>query len=158
MAKKYKKNWGSTYQVRFSKKEKREFLAWINRFDSTHREVLLTVMNVLGNETLIKNGEFYTSLKQYAHFHGEYKSNNPDKCELCEDEYRYKSNDSRIFGHHHNGYDDENIDNVKWVCRRCHGFLHRDVNNNKEWNDIIEVHKKWDGKTADEQFLIDNPI
>lgn len=42
----------------------------------------------------------------------------PNKCEKCGIE-------SKLEGHHHNGYDEENKLNLQWLCRQCHGHTRR---------------------------------
>jgi hypothetical protein len=151
--KKYGKKWGKVYQVRLSEEEHAEMIDFIKRFNVTNREFILAVKNYLKDAYYLKNGWFYQSIRDYAYKHGEYHKNIKDNCELCNDKYRYLNRtDTAIIGHHFNGYDEKNINNVKWLCRRCHGFVHRRENKDNDWDQIILSHKKWDGKNRDEEI------
>lgn len=148
--KKYKKNPTKVLQIRLSEKEFDKITTFIDKFGVTRREFILTVLNELKHNNVIMHGNFYKSLKEYAYSNGKYREEYPNQCSLCKDKYRYRSTDPRILAHHHHGYDLENIDNVQWVCVRCHGFIHRKENADKSWEEIIELHKNYNGNTVAE--------
>lgn len=145
--KRYKKDWGKLFQVRMSKEEYDELLEFIKKFKVTRREFLTTVVNELSECQIIRKGQFWSSKQSYAYSIGDYGKDRKESCELCNDEYRYRNSDTQIIGHHYLGYDDENINNVKWLCRRCHGFVHRKEHKDKNWDRVIEAHSKWNGNS-----------
>lgn len=151
--KQYKKYPGKLLQIRLSEKEYDQVISFIKTFGVTRREFILAVLNELKHNKVIKNGYFFESLRQYAYNFGEYRSKKKDMCELCDDRYRYKSSDHDIIGHHYLGYEEENINKVKWLCRRCHGFVHRRVCEKMNWEEIEDHHKFWDGRTAEEEMF-----
>lgn len=136
-------------QIRLSEKELVEINDFVKKFGVTKRAFILAVMNELKIMNVIRNNQFYESDQQFAHCNPVWRAKSPNKCELCNDEYRHKSCDNRIVGHHFNGYKGKNSKIVKYLCRRCHGFAHRKDNYGNEWSVIVERHKKWDGRTKE---------
>ena len=137
-----------TFQIRLSEEELKELTKFIKTFGVTRREFIIAVQKELEGYDMIKNGEFHNK-KDYAHrFGGSHYGKPKEKCELCNDDYRYSSSDSKLIGHHYLGYDGDNANKVKWLCRRCHGFCHRDINKDKSWEKIEENFKNWDGSLS----------
>ena len=45
----------------------------------------------------------------------------PGSCERCGETGR------RLEAHHHNGYSEEHVKDVVWLCHRCHGKAEREL-------------------------------
>lgn len=146
---KYGKLTYKTFQIRMSDEELKDLTKFIKKFGITRREFILAAKRELSYYDMIKDGEFYNK-KDYAHrLGGAHYGNRKDTCELCKDKYRESSSDTRIIGHHYLGYDGDNANKVKWLCRRCHGFCHRDINKDKSWEEIERNFYDWDGDLSE---------
>lgn len=68
--KKYKKKSnkkGKLLQIRLSEEEYKMVVGFINKFNVTHREWILTAVNELWNYNIIRGGSFWYSDSDFAH-------------------------------------------------------------------------------------------
>jgi len=151
--KKYKKNWGKLFQVRLSEEEYHSLKDFINRFGITHREFLFLVQTELREATVVRDGKFWRTNTEYAYSIAQetYRKpeNIPEHCVLCFDKFR---KGEVLHAHHYMGYAGDNATNVKFICKRCHGFCHRKECKDKTWEDITSLHTLWDGKNRNEEI------
>lgn len=125
--KKYKKKPSKLLQIRLSEKEHEDVIACISKYGVTHREWIMTVINSLGNTSMIKDGSFWESWKDYAYANSDKWDKQVDEdsvCEECGVGYFSPSKNSvdyhKLERHHYAGYIGENAFKVKILCRKCH--------------------------------------
>lgn len=123
--KKYKKSPTKLLQIRLSEKEQKEVLEFMNKFGVSHREFILSVVNELREDKVIRENRFWLSDMYFAHANAhryDKQFDEDSKCEECgaghpkEQEKMQK----QLERHHYLGYEGENAFRVKILCRPCH--------------------------------------
>lgn len=126
--KKYKKKPSKLLQIRLAEEEYIKVIGFIKKFNITHREWLLTVLNELESMTIIKDNMFWTDWKTYAYLNTDKwdkKITKDSKCEECGSTFNSieewdKRGIKQLERHHYLGYEGDNALKVKILCRPCH--------------------------------------
>lgn len=115
---------GKLLQIRLSEEEYKMVVGFINKFNVTHREWILTSVNELWNYNIIRGGSFWYSDSDFAHANADRYDKKITKDSVCEECGRGYYTDNRghslLQRHHYLGYKGDNAFKVKILCQSCH--------------------------------------
>lgn len=128
-------------QIRLSKQEYEELRDFIKRFDVTKREWLMTVVKELEHYNIIRDGQFWSSHKEYAYEHNhewDKKLKSDSVCEVCHKRFPERQHGHGLQRHHHDGYEGQNAFKVHIVCQEHHGLAHKAMRAGISWTNFLK--------------------